>query len=90
MSKVKKIPEFKTEAEERAFWEKHDSSDYIDWKQAQSVEMSNLKPSTKTISLRLPEGLLNSIKIEANKRDMPYQSLIKAWLVDDIKESRNP
>ena len=89
MSKVKKIPEFKTEAEERAFWEKHDSSDYIDWKQAQSVEMSNLKPSTKTISLRLPEGLLNSIKIEANKRDMPYQSLIKAWLVDDIKESRN-
>lgn len=89
MSKVKTIPKFKTEAEERAFWEKHDSSDYVDWIQAQSVTMPNLKPSTKTISLRLPEGLLDSIKIEANKRDMPYQSLIKSWLADDVKESRN-
>ncbi|WP_101757972.1 BrnA antitoxin family protein [Oceanicoccus sp. KOV_DT_Chl] len=89
MSKVKAIPKFKTEAEERAFWEKNDSSDYIDWKQARSVAIPNLKPSTKTISLRLPEGLLDSIKIEANKRDMPYQSLIKSWLADDVKESRN-
>lgn len=89
MSKVKTIPKFKTEAEERAFWEKHDSSNYVDWKQARSVAMPNLKPSTKTISLRLPEGLLDSIKIEANKRDMPYQSLIKSWLADDVKESRN-
>lgn len=89
MSKIKAIPKFKTEAEERAFWEKHDSSDYVDWKQARSVAMPNLKPSTKTISLRLPEGLLDSIKIEANKRDMPYQSLIKSWLADDVKESRN-
>lgn len=88
MSKVKTIPEFKNEAEERAFWEKHDSSDYMDWKEAQSVSMPNLKPSTKTISLRLPEGLLNSIKIEANKRDMPYQSLIKVWLTDDVKQSQ--
>ena len=69
MSKVNPPPKFKTEAAERAFWEKHDSSDYVDWKQAQSVSMPNLKPSTKTISLRLPEGLLDSIKIEANKRD---------------------
>ena len=90
MSKVKSTPTFKTEAEERAFWEKHDSSEYVDWKQAQSVSMSNLKPSTKTISLRLPEGLLDNIKIEANKRDMPYQSLIKVWLVDDVKQSRSP
>jgi len=89
MSKVKTIPKFRTEAEERIFWEKHDSSDYVDWKQARSVAMPNLKPSTKTISLRLPEGLLDSIKIEANKRDMPYQSLIKSWLADDVKESRN-
>jgi len=89
MNKVKSIPKFKTEAEERAFWEKHDSSEYVDWKQAQSVSLSNLKPSTKTISLRLPEGLLDSIKIEANKRDMPYQSLIKVWLVDDVKQSRS-
>lgn len=88
MSKVKKIPTFKTEAEERAFWESHDSSDYVDWTQARPVEMPNLKPSTKTISLRLPESLLNRIKIEANKRDMPYQSLIKAWLAQDVKEGR--
>jgi predicted DNA binding CopG/RHH family protein len=88
MSKAKKIPKFKTEAEERAFWEKNDSSDYVDWSQAQSVSMPNLKPSTKTISLRLPESLLDSIKIEANKRDIPYQSLIKAWLSEDVKESR--
>ena len=90
MSKVKRTPKFKTEAEERIFWESHNSSDYVDWRSAQSVTMPNLKPSTKTISLRLPEGLLNSIKIEANKRDMPYQSLIKSWLADDIKQRRNP
>lgn len=88
MSKVKALPKFKTEAEERAFWETNDSSDYVDWTKAQSVLLPNLKPSTKTISLRLPEGLLDSIKIEANKRDMPYQSLIKSWLADDVKESR--
>ena len=89
MSKLKKIPKFKTEKEEQAFWESHDSSEYVDWKQAKPVSMPNLKPSTKTISLRLPESLLDSIKIEANKRDMPYQSLIKAWLADDVKHSRN-
>ena len=89
MSKAKATPKFKTEAEERAFWESHDSGDYVDWKKAQAVTMPNLKPSTKTISLRLPEGLLESIKIEANKRDMPYQSLIKSWLADDVKQRRN-
>jgi len=89
MSKAKAIPKFRTEADERAFWEEHDSSDYVDWKQAQPVSLPKLKPSTKTISLRLPEGLLDSIKIEANKRDMPYQSLIKYWLADDVKQSRN-
>jgi predicted DNA binding CopG/RHH family protein len=88
MSKVKKVPTFKTEQEEREFWETHDSSDYVDWAKAESVSLSNLKPSTKTISLRLPEGLLDSIKIEANKRDMPYQSLIKVWLAEDVKETR--
>tara|TARA_B100001540_G_C15707430_1_gene596856 strand:+ start:421 stop:693 length:273 start_codon:yes stop_codon:yes gene_type:complete len=88
MSKRKQIPKFKSESEERAFWEAHDSSDYVDWNQAENVSLPNLKPSTKTISLRLPESLLDSIKIEANKRDMPYQSLIKAWLADDVKESR--
>ena len=88
MSKVKSKPEFKTEAEERAFWESHDSSDYVDWSQAQSASFPNLKPSTKTISIRLPEALLDRIKIEANKRDMPYQSLIKVWLAEDVEQSR--
>lgn len=88
MSKIKKTPEFKSEAEERAFWESHDSSDYVDWQQARPASFPNLKPSTKTISLRLPEGLLERIKIEANKRDMPYQSLIKAWLASDVENGR--
>lgn len=88
MSTPKKMPEFKTEAQEREFWETHDSSDYLDWSQAEPVSLPKLKPSTKTISLRLPEALLDRIKIEANKRDMPYQSLIKAWLADDVNDSR--
>jgi predicted DNA binding CopG/RHH family protein len=90
MSKAKKTPEFKSEAEERAFWESHDSTEFVDWQQAQRAQFPNLKPSTKTISLRLPESLLDRIKIEANKRDMPYQSLIKVWLSDDVEESRRP
>lgn len=90
MSKAKKTPDFKSEAEERAFWESHDSTEYVDWKQAKPAQFPNLKPSTKTISLRLPESLLDRIKIEANKRDMPYQSLIKVWLSDDVEESRRP
>jgi len=89
MSKARKVPKFKSEAEERIFWEENDSSDLIEWSNAQSVAMPNLKPSTKTISLRLPESLLDSIKIEANKRDMPYQSLIKVWLAQDVSDSRD-
>lgn len=88
MSKTKTTPDFKNEAEERAFWESHDSTEFVDWEQAQRAQFPKLKPSTKTISLRLPESLLDSIKVEANKRDMPYQSLIKAWLSEDVKESR--
>jgi len=88
MNKHKQLPKFKTEAEEREFWEENDSAEYMDWGKAEKVTMPNLKPSTKTISLRLPESLLESIKVEANKRDMPYQSLIKAWLADDVKQSR--
>ncbi len=88
MSRRKKTPEFKTEAEERQFWENHDSTEYVDWNNAQIVAFPNLKPSTKTISIRLPAGLLERIKIEANKRDMPYQSLIKAWLAEDVKDSQ--
>nr|WP_298416017.1 BrnA antitoxin family protein [uncultured Halomonas sp.] len=84
---AKKMPEFKTEVEEREFWETHDSTDYLDWSQAKPASLPKLKPSTKTISLRLPETLLDRIKIEANKRDMLYQSLIKAWLADDVNDS---
>jgi len=82
------MPEFENEAEERKFWESHDSTEYVDWSRAQRASLPKLKPSTKTISLRLPEALLDRIKIEANKRDMPYQSLIKAWLTEDENESR--
>jgi predicted DNA binding CopG/RHH family protein len=89
MAKPKKtLPEFKTEAEERSFWESHDSSNYVDWSQAQPTRFPNLKPSTKTISLRLPVALLERIKIEANKRDVPYQSLIKTWLAEDVDKHR--
>lgn len=90
MNKPKdKLLVFTTEHEERQFWEHNDSSDFIDWNKAERVSLPNLKPSTKTISLRLPEMLLDRIKIEANKRDMPYQSLIKAWLAEDIEEHRS-
>ncbi len=82
-------PEFKSEAEERAFWEIHDSSDYVDWSNATPARLPNLKPSTKTISLRLPVALLERIKLEANRRDVPYQSLIKAWLAEDIDRHRS-
>ena len=78
------VPVFKTEAEERAFWESHDSSDYVDWSKAKRVRFPNLKPSTKAISLRLPVDLLERIKMAANKRDVPYQSLIKVWLSEKV------
>ena len=70
--KLKSIPKFRNEAGERRFWETHDSSDYIDWKKAERVRLSNLKPSTESISLRLPVTLLERIKVAANKRDVPY------------------
>lgn len=79
-----KIPDFSSDSEERRFWEENDSSKYLDWSKAKRASFPNLKPSTKTISLRLPEGLLDRIKIEANKRDMPYQSLIKVWLSQNV------
>ncbi len=85
MSKLKPIPAFKNEAEERKFWETHDSTDYVDWSKAQRVRFPNLKPSTTAISLRLPVSLLEQIKIAANKRDVPYQSLIKMWLAEKVE-----
>ncbi len=83
MNKSRKpIPDFKSEAEERRFWETHDFADYVDWNKAERVIFPSLKPTTTSISLRLPVGLLDRIKVAANKRDMPYQSLIKAWLAE--------
>lgn len=82
----KPIPEFKSEAEERAFRESHDSTDFVDWSQARIVSFPNLRPSTKTISLRLPEDVLNAIRSHANKLDVPYQSLMKLWLAEKATE----
>ncbi len=81
---LKTIPKFANETEERAFWEQQDSTGYLDWTKAQRVVLPNLKPSTKTISLRLPQHLLDSIKAAANSRDVPYQSLIKVWLQEKL------
>ena len=80
--KLKSIPRLKTEAEERRFWKNHDSTDFVDWSKAERVRFPNLKPTTTAISLRLPTGLLEQIKVAANKRDVPYQSLIKTWLAE--------
>lgn len=82
--KRKSIPVFESEAKERVFWESHDSTDHMDWSKGQRVRFPNLKPSTKPISLRLPVALLEQIKTEANKRDVPYQSLIKVWLSEKV------
>jgi predicted DNA binding CopG/RHH family protein len=82
----KLIPDFFDEDMEREFWDDHDSVDYLDWNQAKLVIFPSLKPSTKTISLRLPESMLDQIRAIANKRDVSYQSLIKMFLQDRIDE----
>ncbi len=88
---LKPIPEFRSEAEEREFWETHDSVEYVDWSRAQVVTFPNLKPSTETISLRLPAPLLADLKALANKRDVPYQSLLKVFLAERVAaEWRRP
>ncbi len=87
MSKpIQPIPTFQSEAEEAAFWESHDSTDYLDWRLATPVVLPNLKPTTQTISLRLPQHLLDSIKCAAHARDISYQSLIKVWLHEKLRE----
>ncbi len=82
--KPKPVPVFKDEAQERRFWETHDSADYLDWRNAERVRLPSLKPTTTAISLRLPLPLLERIKVAANKRDVPYQSLIKTWLAEKV------
>ena len=86
MKKQKKIPEFKSESDESEFWSKKDSTEYIDWSKAERVVLPELKPTTKSISIRLPEIMLNSLKTIANKMDIPYQSLIKMFLQEKISK----
>ena len=80
----KPLPSFKNEAEEREFWETHDSAEFLDWSKAKVVRLPKLKPTGTAISLRLPVSLLERIKVAANKRDVPYQSLIKTWLAEKL------
>ena len=80
----KKIPKFKNETEERDFWQHHDSSEYLDWSDAKEVVFSRLKPTTRKISIRLPESMIEDLKLLANKRDVPYQSLLKIFLSERI------
>jgi predicted DNA binding CopG/RHH family protein len=82
----KRIPKFTSEDKEREYWAKQDSTEVLDWKKANKVVLPNLKPSVKTISLRLPESMLEELKLLANKRDVPYQSLLKIYLSEKIEE----
>jgi predicted DNA binding CopG/RHH family protein len=84
----KKIPDFKSEDEERKFWASADSTEYIDWKQAKRTKLIQLKPSLRTISLRLPVSMIEDLKVLANKRDVPYQSLLKVFLAERLAQER--
>ena len=83
---LKPMPKFASEAAERAFWESHDSTEYVDWAEARRVQLPKLKPSSKAISLRLPISLLDALRVEANRRDVPNQSLIKVWLSEKVAQ----
>ncbi|MEK6635011.1 MAG: BrnA antitoxin family protein [Planctomycetota bacterium] len=85
MSKLKKIPKFKTEAEEREFWSRRDSTEYVDYSKGKKVLFPNLRPSLRTISIRLPESLIEKLKVLANERDVPYQSLLKVFLAERVE-----
>jgi len=94
VNRRKTIPSFRTESEEHEFWATHDAADYFDWSRAKRVVLPNLQPSTRTISLRLPEGLLADLKVLAVRLDMPYQSLMKVYLAErvmrELREGRTP
>ena len=85
-TKKKRIPKFKNEDEEREFWASHDSTNYIDWDKAKDVIMPNLKPTLKTISIRLPEIMIEELKLLANKKDVPYQSLMKIFIAERVAQ----
>lgn len=86
--KTNSIPEFQSEAAEQQFWASHDSTEFIDWTTAKRRKFPNLKPTLRTISLRLPVSMIEDLKILANKRDIPYQSLLKVFLAERLKEER--
>lgn len=86
--KRRRIPTFESEAEEREFWTKHDSADYLDWSDASPVVLASLRPSTSTISLRLPDFMLEELKLLAHQRDVPYQSLLKVFLAERLQAER--
>jgi predicted DNA binding CopG/RHH family protein len=86
VKKAKNLPRLRSEDQERDFWSKANSTDYIDWSEARPLVLPNLKPSLKTISLRLPEHMLAELKVLANKRDVPYQSLLKLFLAERLEE----
>jgi predicted DNA binding CopG/RHH family protein len=87
-SKKKPIPEFRSEDEEREFWATHDSTGYIDWQSARRRKFPNLRPTLRTISLRLPVSMTEDLKTLANKRDVPYQSLLKVFLAERPEKER--
>jgi len=82
------VPEFKSEDEEREFWDKHDSTEFVDWQSAQRRKFPNLKPTLRTISLRLPVAMIEDLKVLANKKDVPYQSLLKVFLAERLERER--
>ena len=86
MKNLKPIPRFKNENEERKFWLTHDSTEYLDWSNAHKAVFRNLKPTYRSISLRLPVHMLDELKLLANKKDVPYQSLMKIFLAEKIKD----
>jgi len=86
VAKKKVVPTFKNENQEREFWASHDSADYIDWRRADNVRLASLRPSTRTISIRLPQPMIDRLKVLANKRDVPYQSLLKMYVAEKIEE----
>jgi predicted DNA binding CopG/RHH family protein len=87
-TKKKPVPELKSEDEEREFWAKHDSTEFVDWQAAQRRKLSNLKPTLRTISLRLPVAMIEDLKVLANKKDVPYQSLLKVFLAERLERER--
>ncbi len=84
--RMRNVPKFEREDQERDFWASHDSTDFVDWRRAERVKLPSLRPTTRTISIRLPESMIERLKVLAHKRDIPYQSLLKMFVADRIEE----